>query len=393
MQFTPNRQLAKYAIVGAFFVLHLFFIQTYLTDKTVVPAQISESMLKSGLPYAQNISCIDGEEVKNMTTWAEEPPLFHALAILMIKLGMNEIFFRLLPLICIILYALGMAKLTGLLIPYNSKEKNLVLIAALLCPFAFIHATRFLPDNLALAALVWFLVFFFRRKYTYSTLLAYIAVTGKALAIFPIAAVVAGHLFFCQRETIKKKLTISLITATSLLPMIAWLYYLQSNNISNPFFLEELSLSRHTGGSDFGILITRKYWSKVFSWVVVRGMSIPLYALSIYALVSILKNNKKSYTEKIILGYVVGHFVYLIVVRGQQTVSPWYSFYFMPCYFILAMMGLKQITAKKWKAAVVALAGLTSISLVDWRTTDTFDFYPRKVKNSPALPCDQHSKY
>ena len=116
--------------------------------------------------------------------------------------------------------------------------------------------------------------------------------------------------------------------------------------INNPFFNQEnFNGIYHLKKNSFETLFTIKYWSRMFKWNFIKGISIPIFFLFCYQIKLILKNSYLNTINKIILTTIASQFLYQIIVRGQIE-HPWYSFYYLPFYYLFITYNSNFISKK-----------------------------------------------
>ena len=377
-------------LVLAYSIIQIFLADPYFNDKTIVSSQITESMHLDGSIIAHEIPCHNKDHTKFSTykNWAEEPPLYHLIGQIFFLTGAQNYLFKIYPLICFLIFSFGLYRIICSFVikeKIDSFDKSFLALVILFQPYIYIHAHRPLPDNLSICFLVGFLYFFLKRNYRTSLIFSVLATTTKTLAIFPIFFMCVAYLIF-GNENLKRKITIGLLHGLSVVPFLLWLYFLKNNQIENPFFALESFGVQQSGGNDFGILLTRKYWSKMLTWIFFRGLG-PLVFIA--AIRSLFKTKLNTALKYAMVG-IVGHLVYIVVIRGAMRVAPWYAFYFLPFYIISASALIIKMK-KKWKVAFLVVHLAYSIGFIKL----TFNFKKNtniKIPKAANLPCDFHNR-
>ncbi len=367
-----------------FAIIQFFFVSNYETDKTILSSQIIDSMDRDFRLFGQNIPCSSwgttpsGENLK----WAEEPPLYHVIGVVFNKLGLRSINYKFMAFISYLGLIIGLL-LNFNLLTINVKSLPLKTLAIVSMPFVMIHAHRPLPDNMSVMFLSFFLYFFLKKNKPIAFVFATLAVTTKALAIFAIFSVCLGELFAYKKQW-KENFFKNLLFALSVIPMLLWLYYLKENSIPNPFFADSLGV-QHSGGMNFVDLTTRKYYSRIFSWTAVRGVGVFIFVLSIF---TAIKMKVKEPQMKILIWGILGQILYIVIVRGPQRAAPWYSFYFLPFYF-LVFAYWSNLVGKKWFSAIVIINLISSLSFLRYTTEFEENLFKQTPKHA-GIPCDFH---
>ncbi len=393
---TPSQDIRKhFPVLGIsllFSVVLFVFTDIHWADKTSTVTSLMESMFSRPHWIGHDIPCITSTgALSSKPLWAEEPPVFHALGAFLKWVGFTNIYGKLLALLSCIAWALGtFACLQTLLLkPLQGERRTWVLLAIFFTPMIMMHGAQPLPDDLMAAFLAWSLYFFFRRSLFSAFVLATLAVTLKALPIFPILPVILGYLFLDQTgPSFRRRFAWATIAGLTVVPMALWLGYLAHQQIDNPFFSDHFSLSRHTGGSDLGVIFTFRYWWRYFTWMFYQGVSLPIAILSWIGLGKIASRWKQSSSnERILFIYACFSPVYWAVVRGPQFSAPWYSFSFMFPFTILGCRELALLKNSYARAAIALLVFAYSVVSItptsDLRRTLFFDVSARPIE----LPC------
>lgn len=342
----------------------LLFVEPYWNDKTATVVSLVESMAAHPGLVGVDIPCLSSAgAVRTWPRWAEEPPTFHGLAVL-VRAITGPLYVKLVPLFCALAWAAG---LMALVRRWRSKMSREETFAAALClaftPMIGLHASRILPDTLAAALLVWATVFMLRERWVWAATLLTLSVTTKALTVFGAAAFAAGYFLANPRLAVTVRLRPALLTAMAALPMLGWLLWLKVEGIPNPFFSGALDLSRHTGGGNTQVLFTGWYWLHYWSWVVLQGASIPLAALALRHAWRKSRPWSKSTPEmRWALVYLAGSPLYWALVRGPQYSAPWYSFPFLTPFALLGVVGLLELKKRWLRWGIVAwVVGMTLV--------------------------------
>ena len=379
-----KQNLIWFSFFTLLFAFILLFVKIYLTDKIIVPTQILNSMYKNRSLFGVNIRC--GDQAGNYATWAEEPPIYHIIGIIFHRAFGGLIFLKVLPFIFLSFYIAGLKKSYEVFF----KEKLEIQYAFLLflIPFIYIHLTRSLPDILSITFLVWFFYYWIRENILAAFVLALLSVTTKTLAIFPIFFIMGHYLLFTNEKPFLKRLVIGLFFSLSLVPSIIWFYYLYFNNINNPFFEIPFSGLHHLNSGSIDVLyFKRKFWSKVMTWVIIRGISIPFTLLIFWGIF------KKKITKISFLGFLfVGHLIYVLFTNPMQVSAPWYSFYFLFIYLLYSLNLLKKLEIKL-QLVLSLIVILHSLFMVDYSKNIKANLDYGNIIYSSAIPCNFHDYF
>lgn len=365
------------SILSIVFFVQLFCVNFYWNDKTTTAARLITSMENNHSIYAKNFACFEKDGgVSNYATWGEEPPVFHLVG-LAFKQLMGDWSLKILPLLCYVFLVIGFSKIL------NSSEMAVVLLLSFI-PSLYIHASRFIPDVMAMALALWGIHYFLSKKYNWAFLLLTLAVTSKALVIIPLFFLCGATLLFDSESRSSKGFFSLLAFGLTIIPTLLWFYYLSHNHIENPFFVTDVNLAYNAGGSNWAVLARSKYWSKVFQWYFYRGIGLSLLGLCLYGVFSkkiILSTRMK------IVGLTALMFLpNVILLRSAQTTAPWYSFYFQ-IFFIIFGMEIFKTLEKKKQWALCVLQVLITIGFLKYN----FNFSPAPYAEAAVqVPCHFH---
>lgn len=380
---TRDLALALFSLI-AVSLIQLFFVPIYWNDKTSTVARIINNLIANKAFITQNFECINLDGTAGIySRWAEEPPIFHLFAI-PFKLIFGELSLKLIPLFSYVLNVIGVYFIAQKLSEVESKFNYLLLTALCFTPSLYIHAIRFLPDNLTLTCFIWGLYFYFDQKKFLSVLLFLMSVTSKILPIVPLFFFCIFHLYFYKKD-FKKNFLYYISLGATIIPAIIWLIYLKKELIPNPFFDVAGGVPQHVGGANFEILTKYKYWSKIFQWYFYRGIGLVwLFCFILY----LAKDKFRNFTsnQKVMILTAITFLLNVIILRGPQITAPWYSF----CYqvFFIAISGVYFLKlSPKWQKTLVILSVLQSVFFL------RYELHPKEQKFSDApveVNCDFH---
>jgi hypothetical protein len=362
-------------------IIQFFTVEFYWNDKTTTSAHIIQSMQKNHTFYSKDLDCYNPtRDIGKYPAWAEEPPVFHYVALFLKSiLGDNSL--RVFPLICYFFSITGILYFIKELTDGNTLSRLSMYLAFV--PSLYIHASRFLPDVFAMTLMIWGIAFFLKKRFLLSWCLMILAVTTKALVIVPLFSLVLVYLFLERKNINLEKLSIMSSFGLTIVPTFIWFYILKSNGIENPFFKINISIAHHSGGSDWSILIVKKYWSKIFQWHFYRGIGIASLAVLIHAYAK--KRSEFCFNEKLVSVAAMLFLVNVIVFRGPQISAPWYSFYFQVLFifaFSFAFIKLKSKT--QW--GLIILNAIISFNFLSYGQFKNVSY----MDSVTQLPCHFH---
>ena len=364
----------------------------YFTDKITVSTNVAASMSANGSLVAKDFPCRYEEGGSStLPTWAEEPPVFQAIGSLFFTLGAEKLLLKFYPVACFLTTIFFLHLIAREFISDFAKYRNLLLVMIMGQPYIILHSARSIPDNLALMFLVIFLYFHLKQKIKSAFTFALLAVTTKALAIFPIFFLCVGNLLFKKEHSISKRFGVGTLYGLSIIPMLLWLYYLYDRQILNPFFpTNSFELTTHTGGSSYYFLFMKKFWSRILSWVVIRGISIPYFLLTLYATYKKIKEkNKLESIDKISFTILGGHIIYILMVREPQLSAPWYSFYFLPFYLIVIFRNFAIYNLRVLTVSII-ISVISGISMVKWNLNIADNTFVQINTQAADIHCNFH---
>lgn len=368
-----NKLTTYYAVSILLYLIVQFFSSTpFFHDKVIVSTQISKSMANDLKLWGEQIPChnVDGTN-SSLGTWAEEPPVYHFLASLFMQIVPKDLYFKLFSALLSSLLVIALLHLISSVSkqkasPLGPSETFLAFLLVIFQPYIFLFYTRPIPDTLATIFTAFFLSYFIAQKHKFAWSFSVLAVTTKAIAIFPIFSTVLSYLF-CQklRENFTHRFIKSALYGLSIIPFIAWLFFLEKYSIQNPFFEEALQISgSHTSGTGEKEIYNLRLFTRVLSWSFVKGTGIPIFILYLMSFVYAVKKTQKSLIDYICLSIPFGHLFYVLMVASPQISAPWYSFYFNIFYTTFAALIFVKIKMH-WKIIIILLTALTSLSLAD----------------------------
>lgn len=338
MNFIKKNSL--YIFVSLILVIQLFFVQFYWNDKTSTVSMIVKNMDQNSLLYAKDLVCYNKDKsLSTYKAWGEEPPTFHMVGVVFKKL-FGDLSLIVLPLTIYVLILWGLYLVLKEL--NNSKKLSLVMAIVAMTPSLYIHAARYLPDTLSMMFLVFGLLFFLRLNWYLAFLFFLFSVTTKIIAVVPIVFLCLFTAIYFYKED-KKLFFKLLLFSLTMVPNFIWFYYLYDQKIENPFFPLTNVHFHHTGGSNFDILLTSKYWSKIFQWFFYRGIGLIFLLVFLKELFSFKKLER---WQKILLLTSLTFILYVTLIRGPQISATWYSFYYQVFFIVVGARALLNYSTK-----------------------------------------------
>ena len=370
-------RISAFCLLIVIFLVQFVLVDFYWNDKSTTAARLVDSMAKTHHLYASDFACYKAVgENGQYKTWGEEPPVFHMAGVYFKKIFSN-LSLRILPLFCYLFIVIGLYKMT--------RAKSLLSFCYILfIPSIYIHASRYIPDFMSMALLIWGIYFFFKEKFLISWIILLFAVTAKVLAIIPLFFLCINYLFFYkEKRNLKKFLTLASFGLT-IIPTFAWFYYLKINHIENPFFESTINFVNHTKSSEWYLLMIPKYWSKVFQWYFYRGIGI----MSLLILIVGVLNKREALSRelKIYLSTALCFILNVIFFKSSQTTAPWYSFYFQ-IFFIPLIIYFFEKYQVKTKSFILIVHAIISIGFLKYYNNFK---QPTFEEAGVEVPCNFH---
>ena len=327
---------------------------------------ISRSLFENSFHILDTkLPCPDPQKGTPKRRWVEEPPLFHSLSALAMTIGIDQpIFF---PLGVWTLLATLIYQLLLLFPSLDFKQRNVLLVLALTTPISLRYSIQNIPDVLAAVFLIWGAIFIFKRKIFHSLLLLMLAVTTKALTLFPATALLFWAFMDRSAWNLRSKRTwvglgVSLVCVT--LPFFIWIAVIFTQHIPNPFVVHNWIENRHSGS--LKMLVDLHFWLRFLTWVGPKGVGVILF-LSVGA--ATLKKGLefckpfswgkiKSALQGMEPGSREGSFLW---VWSSALVPYWglvragnfvHDHYFLPFFVPIAMLGGRELWRLKNRAGI-----------------------------------------
>lgn len=291
--------------------------------------------------------------------WAEEPPVFHGLAAICLRAGAQP---WLLPL----LGWMALVGALGALASHALRERGAenhgthgaswiaVALVAAASPAFLRYSVQHLPDLFATAILTWGAYALVLRRRGLTLSLFTLAVTAKALTVFPVVFLLLGEEWSESRRSsgssrswrrfaLNRGLELALIS----LPFIAWVVLLKWQAIPSPFVVNHVYDNRHFGS--LGHLVSPAYYLRFITWVAVKGVGLVLFAGAAWWLVRFAREMRRprgktelapavSRFDALLAFWCVGLVFYWLFVRNGNFVHDYYVLPFLPA---IALVGAR----------------------------------------------------
>ena len=308
---------------------------------------ITQSLRSSGKWLETSLPCASSDGSPRHT-WVEEVPIFHQIASWLESFELPG----LAPAIISILFA----SVVALIVKEWFAADVLVWAAVVLAPIHVRYFSQHMPDVMSVLWTLCGLYFWLRLREKTAFVFWALAIATKALAVFPIAAIVAGDLMMTQVTPFgpfaKRVWAQAWKFVLACVPFALWLWIVRDRSIPSPFHFSTtiagVAQNRHSGA--WSQLIEPTYWSHFVTWVIAKGVGIPLFAGVIFAFLG-MRSKDASTTctrlENCLWSWAFGLVPYWIFVRSGNYTHDYYTLQFsVP----LALLGARYWTQKKLTA-------------------------------------------
>ena len=279
-----------------------------------------------------------------LRTWVEEPPVFHFLGAWGLKIWPGQS--ALIPALAFSL--LAWLSLKGIR-EWRLGERDTWTLAVLMAtvPVFLRYSIQHLPDLLATAFLAWGAWALFRRKRLWATVLFTLAVTAKALTGVAVASLLFWEFWIHFRPQVRTRadsgrglVAVGVRLAFIALPFLIWVIVVKRAGIPSPFQFGSVSENRHSGG--FGLLLSVPYWSRLFTWLAVKGIGLPLFFAALPALFRILREKRLGGLDGMLAAWALSAVPYWLLVRQGNFVHDYYT---LPIALPWALLGCRAFAA------------------------------------------------
>ena len=298
---------------------------------------ISSSLAESGNPLRTALPCRSTTVHDGKQVWAEEPPLFHAWAAFLKRLGISD------PALPAFLLSGVWVVVFLLLCAHRVHEWSHVgfAVIGLSSPVFMRYFSQHMPDLCAALLLpgVWWLLV--RNRAREALALSVLAATIKILVLFPLTAL---WLCWAFKKDFKKYAARAVgAVLLSLLPFVLWVWLLKSQDVPNPFVTSSLMENRHSGS--WSLLLDGVYWQRFVTWVILKGMGVGVFYLVLRRGVALCTHKLRTSSDEIFLwAWAIALVPYWILVRQGNFV---HDYYFLPFFFPFAWL-----SALEWNRLV-----------------------------------------
>lgn len=365
--------LLSLAFLFGFIALSIYFVapdslKRGQSIKQAYTHSISQSINSKGISkiLSTEIPCPNPLlENSNSRLWVEEPPVFHIVAALLSKIGLQKAWH--LPLL-ISLLAWPLLYFIFAQYDFTRNQRFLYTNFAFFSPLWVRYSMQHIPDTLAVLFLLASYLAIVKKRFNWFYFFAVFSITTKALCVFPIFAFWLMGPFKEQtynfRSLIRKKSVIhSLAFLGCLLPFSMWLWLIHNNSIPNPFFSISVDTKlRHTG--TWSLLLQLDYWSRFVTWNFVKGCG--LIAL-IIIIKSIYQCRDKKISNRVPIHLFVCAFMlipYWIFIRNGNYVHDYYALPFVFPLMIIAAHGLQFISSTRLRSLIMICSIVVALTQV-----------------------------
>ncbi len=374
-----------------FFIVtaQLLFSQFYQNDKTTIAIRFVKLIETNHDFSGKGMLCLDFDgHIHEKNSWAEEPPVFHFVGVLLSKIMPQAFFIKFYPVFLSSFIVFGILMLGGVYFPklYEKNTWAFVLLIAY-TPIINIHFAKFVPDLLSFALMIWSIYFYEKKMPTWSWLFALFSVTTKALAIIGFFFYFLGKLL-SNEENLKlsKRIIKYSFWGLTLIPSLYWFWIIKKNNWDSPFFQTSINFNQHTGGTDFKKALTLHYWARYITFVITRGVSWPVFFITSFEIFQGLRLKNLNKMDKSFLIFLAGSPLYWLLIRAQSS-DPWKSFYLILPFLYFAFRFLER---QKSRIVIIfsLIVFLTSVTLVKYSIDTTKNFTATDKNLDVMLACD-----
>ena len=343
-KFTFLGLLSLWSAVGGAWLCSERSLQKGQVIKQFFAYSITESLRRNFDIFATNLPCIPNR------TWAEEPPVFHALAVFFDSLGLTSP--AAVPLFAYFLIGLGallwFKRFTDPLLSF------LTLFFCMSAPAFTKYSIEHLPDLLATSLLFLGALFLSKEKKKFAVIFFMLSVTAKVLSVFAVVFLVffeAHSHAKMNAFSAKNKWMIYLRACFALAiisaPFLYWLIILQIKQIPSPFHFNNGIENRHSGS--LALLLDLHYFLRINTWLWVKGTGL---ATSVVFISRIFKLKKRwanlAKEERLLWIWLAGIIPYVVLVRDGNFVHDNYLLPFLPPICLLAAMQVREWLDGPW---------------------------------------------
>ena len=316
--------------VAATFSLHS--LQKGQAIKQFEAYSIAESLALAPLGVLSTTIPCDGK-----TPWTLEPPVFHELGALGIRLWPD--FPAAAPLAIYLLLLGGIFRLSSHLMR-EPKQRVLFVWLVALTPAFCRYSIQFVPDVLAAALLLGSVNFFLVARSRRGFALLSLAVLTKVL-IFPAVPFIlywrSLELENGSARISKRRAAFCAVVQSTfvVLPFLAWVLIVGLSRANN--VLQSQGMIHNYLLEGWGQLLEPGIYARFFTWIVVQGTGLVLFA---FAAFSIFKRTQAGSNVRLLKLWILGLLPFWIFVRQGNRVHDYYSLsYILP----LSVLGARAL--------------------------------------------------
>lgn len=321
----------------AFFALQAYFARDILFKgqriKQFHAYSISESLAEANFhPLYTTLPCASTEG-EGLQRWAEEPPLFHAFAALLMKLGVRDA--AVAPFLISIFAVFSVAFLFR---QEFAAHAQLLTFLFATTPLFSRYVAQHMPDVLALAFSALGAAYFRREDREKSTAFFAAAVTTKATFVFPFFFFLLPELRRSSPWAVALRRSIA-FSFMALMPFLFWLVILHAEAVPNPFAFNSVLANRHSG--TWSLLLDAEFYTRMWTWLAAKGVGVPLFLAALVAWGRGVRDAKLRADWA--WWSVTGTGVYWLLVRGGNFTHDYYTLPFLPPWVVLGGRELLKI--------------------------------------------------
>ncbi|MBF0362188.1 MAG: glycosyltransferase family 39 protein [Oligoflexia bacterium] len=258
-----------------------------------------------------------------------------------------------------------------------------------LMPVCRTYSVEIMPDMMMVALSFAAIYFYLLRRKKIVFILLTLAILVKYYAIFVAVGLVVATLLDDKlddnndnlkvnlKANLKAKIAEAFLYLLSALPCIIFLMYVFYNNILNPITENNLLGVGHI--SNFKLLISLKFYSRLITWLVLKNSTVSIFLLTILGTYLFFKNGKEGCEgskriKRVFLSVIIGQILFMIVFASPFYVHDYYGLSFAVIFALMAAISCNwlfaytytfnsNIKSKRYLTLLTILLLLVSLSL------------------------------
>lgn len=314
----------------AFFALQAYYARDILFKgqriKQFHSYAVSTSLAEANFhPLHTTLPCASSTGDEGLQRWAEEPPIFHTFAALLMKAGFRDA--AVAPFLVSIFTALAVAFCLRGEMP---DQANLLAFLFAATPLFSRYVSQHMPDMLAVGFAALGVAYFRRGDREKSTAFFAAAVTTKATFVFPFFFFLLPELRRTSTWGVAFRRAVG-FSFMALMPFLFWLVILHAEVVPNPFSFHSVLANRHSG--TWSLLLDPEFYTRMWTWLAAKGVGLPLFFAALIAWGRGVKNSK--FRADWAWWSVTGTFAYWLLVRGGNFTHDYYTLPFLLGWVVL----------------------------------------------------------